>query len=407
MEKFEDFTKEKENDFLIYKEALHNFLSDNKMAEKAVSEKDKYFSYSEGEKTLDELDLDNPEYLSHEKPVSIEAASKLETPVFISEYFKSKNCQVVPPISIINKQGTTLFTSAGIQILDNVIHNEEEIPKGKLFVAQPVFRTQFINKAEQGISTSFINISTEIVNPTQEQHFNTFTEWLRFLESLGFNRSKLIFSFKDSRPKWGDKKFKSHVIKVHYDGLEIGDAGWIYDFPQETRSNLRISDIGFGLERIKWLLNRGNYFSPSDAEEEKIKGINSSILDYCKTLSLLAGSNLKPSNKEQGYRFRQLSKRLISVNTKEHEELNPLLEMYYKFWHKWSDISVSKEVALETINIENERNFNRELLNRLKEKFLDTDININQPTKELIRALRGTSVEKNFLNKVLEQMYGK
>jgi len=351
----------------------------------------------EGGFILERSELSNTESAS-DLEKKYEATVDLGDPGFFSTFFENEGFAIEKPASIINKIGTTLFTTAGIQILDNVIHNEASVPEKRCFVAQPVFRTQFIDSVGEGSVTSFLNLTTTQVNPTPAEHFDSFGRWLVLLEQLGLERSKFKFEQKDSSPKWGDKEFKNKVIKVYYERLEIGDAVFIYDMPQETRSDLKISDIGFGLERIRWALEGGTFFKQIISNEAG--EINSQLLDHCRTLALLVGSGIQPGNKAHGYRVRQLSKRLMASNIDEPVDVLPLFEEFYKFWTTWTELIVSQEEALQIFIKENERNFNRELLNRLKEKYSDVDIDINQPTEKLFLALKGTSVTKEDLEKL-------
>jgi len=346
---------------------------------------------------IDESNKSNEEYPFVKEPENLEGAKKIETPNFINNFFESKGYNIVKPKSIINNKGTTLFISSGVQILDKVIFHEQDIAKEKIFIAQPVLRTQFIDQIKEGVSTSFINISSEIINPPLHDHFNSIKDWLELLKNLGLKKENFAFQAKKGEPLWGNKKFKNNIMVIYYKGLEIGDAVYNYDIPQNNRENLIISDIGFGLERIKWILQGGSYYDN--------KNINLKISDYCKTLTLLAGSGLRPSNKEHGYRFRQFSKKLILENIHDHENLNQIINSFYNFWSQWANLSISKENITKIINTENERNFNRIFLDILKEKHNDVDLNINQPTQQLIKALRGTSVDEKFLKEVLNKIY--
>ncbi|OGY41588.1 MAG: hypothetical protein A2Y82_01190 [Candidatus Buchananbacteria bacterium RBG_13_36_9] len=58
------------------------------------------------------------------------------------------------------------------------------------------------------------------------------------------------------------------------------------------------------------------------------------------------------------------------------------------------------------IKKENERNFNRELLDLLKLKYADVDIDINQSTEKVLKLLRGTSVDKDYLVEFYKKIHG-
>lgn len=286
-------------------------------------------------------------YTFQENPENPEGI-ELENPEFLNSFFESKGYGVTKPKSIINKGGTTLFISAGVQVLDDVVFNEKKVPEKKIFVSQPVFRTQYMDQVGEGFSTTFINIASEIVNPSVANHFDAINDWVCLLEKLGLKKEKITLKTREKEPQWGDKKFKDFILMIYYDGLEIGDANYIYDIPQKTRDPLKISDIGFGLERIKWILKGGSYFNEREIKDPR-------VFDYCKTIALLTGSGLKPSNKEHGYRLRQLSKRLIDSD-KKFDELIPVLKYYYNYWKKWTYLTMPESGAIEVANTENKRN---------------------------------------------------
>lgn len=321
---------------------------------------------------------------------------RLNNPEYLNAFFEKRGYKIHKPKSIINEGGSTLFTSAGVQILDDVIFREAVIPQEKIYVAQPVLRSQFIDEIKPGTSTSFVNISTEVVNPGLDEHFRTFSDWLDLLSELGIKEGDLdIFSDEDE-PSWGGKKFKNKILRIFYRGLEIGDSVYAHDVPQGSRSPINFSDIGFGLERIKWS-KRINYGELA---------INERIEDYCKTLALLSGSGLQPSNHDQGYRMRLFSKRLLEEKTEVREQTDKALSYYYDYWTRWAHLKVEKGEAVARIAKENGRNFNRILLDKLKEKHADVDININLSTSELINKLKGTSVGAEELQRILQEIYG-
>ncbi len=66
-----------------------------------------------------------------------------------------------------------------------------------------------------------------------------------------------------------------------------------------------------------------------------------------------------------------------------------------------------QENSLQLIEKENERNFNRILLDILSESYSDVGIDINMSTVQLLESLKGTSVKEEHLNKILTEIYEK
>lgn len=403
MNNFEGFNKNKESERgeVDYFDTAQEFLSKNNFIEDEnhgddISKDKNYKTY----KPKDWSDAGEGQ-LKEEKSQMLEL---LQTPEFLKDFFEKEGFENIPSKSIINKGGSTLFMSAGVQILDPIIHNEREIFEEKIYVAQPVFRTQFIPKIDDGVSSSFINIATEMVNKDPEEHFNALDQWMELLKSLGLNRENFILKATERYDKWGKRRFLQKIIKIYYDDLEIGDALYM-DMPQDSRNNIFISDIGFGLDRIKWLLSNKSYFKSITSNSEILSDLDNKTIDYTRTLALLAGSGVEPSNKEQGYRLRQLSKLLVKINLGKKINFNDLIKLWYDDWGKWTDFSTSEEYAEKIISTENERNLNREILDILKKDYPDVDLDVNQPTDKMIKCLNGTSVDKKYLKEVLKRYY--
>lgn len=388
-----------------YNTAFNAFVGRNKLVRVALPDLEKALCFPEGEENLNKLCKGEFPFLSPEAPLNLEKASRLFDPNFLATHFRLCNYDITPPLSIVNQKGSTLFVCAGVQVLDGVIHREDNLPLGKLFVAQPVVRTQFMDQVEEGISTCFINIATEIVNPSPEAHFESLDDWLVLLSQLGFQRSEFFFLLTSKERKWGSKKFRSEDFRIRYAGISLGTAMYIHDVSQENRPCIQISDIGLGLERIRWILSGGKYLDKL-VENETLSALDPQLIDYCRSLALLSGSGVKPSNNDQGYRFRKFSKALVSRDILFHHDTYPLLDCFYDYWASWTDMVVPKSEAIHEIEKENERNFNRELIDRLGQKFSDVGVDINLPTSEVIKLLRGTSASKDEVEKILEELRG-
>lgn len=397
MENFEKNSNFEQKDLAEqYNSALQNFYKNQGL--EASSGDVKIFSFSNQPKS-------NPRFSFIENPVSPESASKLDNNSFAVEFFSKAGFSIRKPLSVINQNSTPLFISAGVQALDDFIHKQTQIEGAPFFVAQPVIRTQYKDSISEGSSTSFINICTEATNIAPDDHFRFLAEWLRFFEQLGLEKKDFIFKEEVSDTKWGDVSFKSKKLKIYYQGLEIGVALFNHDLSNTNPPNNTFSDIGLGLERIKWILRGGSYFDTFLLEGLGPVVKDKALLSHLQTLCLLAGSGVKPSNREHGYRFRLFSKYFVSGNVVEKIKMDDYFSGVYDYWASWALLNCSKEEALRSVKLENERNFNRLLLDRLKEKYSDVDLDINQSTKKLIAALKGTNVNTAELLELLNELY--
>lgn len=356
------------------------------------------------------IPLTNPRYnldseVQKNRPVTFETSDLLNNHLFLENIFSHAGFEPIKPLPIVNFGGNTLFVSAGVQVIDEIIHKEASLITNPKFIIQPVLRTQYIDEVSEGSSTSFINISTEAVNISPDKHFKYLQEWLKVFSGLGMKTGNFTFSHRYLDKTWGNKTFSGFEFFVYYNGIEIGDASFNYGVPQSTRGSINFSDIGFGLERIKWVLQKGSYFD--NFTPKHYTETNLSSLAFANTLSLLAGSGLNPSNKEHGYRFRLFSKRFIDEVKGCHTGLNDLFIENYRYWSKWTDLKVSESDSLEIIKKENSRNFNRLLLDQLRDTYFDVGLDINLPTNVLIKRLGGTSVPQEVLNQVIIDLHYK
>lgn len=303
--------------------------------------------------------------------------------------------RIAPPKNVAITNGTTLFFSAGIQHLDDVIHKETEIPEKSFFVSQPVLRSQYLNSSKPASFTSFYNVCTLSCDVSFLEHLTLLKTWIEFLVEEGFDKDKIEALIISTNPKIGNRSYVNYPIKIYYAGLEVGDAVYIPSMPQDTRQNFSVSDIGFGLERL-------NYSTFKKDE------INSSLNDYLRTISLLALSGVEPGNKNHGYRFRMFSKKIVEnlgLNFQLLLKSIQNLEGYFELWASVKDNP--PEEAYRMILLECERNFNRLLLDYLISNYgLNVQIDINQPTNNFFTQLELTGVkDKDFWLLVRKQIY--
>lgn len=128
-----------------------------------------------------------------------------------------------------------------------------------------------------------------------------------------------------------------------------------------------------------------------------------SVKAYLSVLALLIVNNVRPSNKNSGYRFRQFSKKL--VNVLEGNEFSVLEEKYLmeciEYWKDWQE--VNKDIDIEIVKTEYVRNCNRYIINKLTEEGYKnlTGININISREELKKRLISSNVEVAKVKKLI------
>ena len=334
-------------------------------------------------------------------PVNPENSELLSQREVLNDYFRDNEFIIAEPVSVINGDRDTIFTTAGVQSLSRYIHNEDSLPLLPVFIAQPVMRTQFLDVISEGSSINFINAATIGFNRTPEQHIASLNVWMDLFKKLGFRDELFAYKVKEFSQYWGDKQIIGEKIFIIYDGLEIGDASYVDSVDQNTRQPISLSDIGFGLERIRWILSGGSYFDIQAKSSDNLLSNEAKV--YCSSLSLLASEGLEPSNKGAGYRFRLLSKRLVKDLGINHECVEAYLESCYDYWGQWTGTPCCKQDAINTIKKENARNFNRLVLDELSSYLVKKGqgINVNVPTDIFIKRLKGVCPAEHIGNALI------
>ena len=168
---------------------------------------------------------------------------------FAEQFFLKSNFTVPRPMNVINEYSDTLFKTAVIQNFMESINYEVFSFNSKFYSAQASIRLRARN-IKAGIANSFVNIATTAY-VTLEDHFFILDLWLALFSQLGIYISNVTlipqYKPKNLTEKTLWSKSEINIIKIVYQGLEIGDAGFV-SFPLSKK--ITISDIGIGLERL-------------------------------------------------------------------------------------------------------------------------------------------------------------
>ena len=276
-----------------------------------------------------------------------------------SHFFYEKGYTIQPAISPLMHKWTTLFATAGVQVMGDMLFDELPVINNKLYVAQPVIRMQYIDDVMQheGFSTSFVNMCTEQIDVSYIDHLKNIDKWIDYLSALGLHANDVTMVIKDSINNWGKGKFSANSITFLYGGIEIGEAMFSNRFPQKTRADISFSDIGFGLERISWILNKNfSYFKDIGPYRLNMAG-KKQLMDAVRTMTLMAASGVEPGNKAHGYRLRMLSKK-IACDT-DYLSLEELTAYYYRYWVKFFPFKVGLTECQRILRVEYDRNVNK------------------------------------------------
>lgn len=319
---------------------------------------------------------------------------KLIKPEELKQYFKERDYVCQAPYDICNKKDT-VFISAGIQPLLREYRNGTLRDKSKIYISQPVLRSQFVDNIGEGFSIAFVNATTASFNNSEREHNNLVSDWLELFYELGIEKKQIYSTERDYERQWGDLLVKGKTKFYYYNDVELGDTTF---FTSITKDGKKIeldsmSDVGFGLERIRWVVNKKPFYelySNSDNLTAESKALLSA-------LALLATNNVNPSNKNSGYRARLFSKKLVSnmggkdLSSAEMGYLDECIE----YWKDWQETENRGDTAI-LLN-EYSRNCNRFISDFLKTSGYNnvSGVDINLPRQEFKKRLLNSGVKES------------
>lgn len=280
----------------------------------------------------------------------------------MSEYFRSTGFEPVAPQGIADAHGQTDLVVAGVQMFDNIIHQNQPLRNDKVFVFQPCVRMQFQPQVEsqEGISTSFVNVCTEQMGASFDEHLQSVDCWCTVLSKLGLHMNNFIVVMRTSKHDWGTGEFSALELFFCYGGLELGDATYLH-IPQSNRSAIPISDIGFGLERIAWAINKTeSYF---DILMPWTMICTREMFDACRTIALLALCDVQAANNGPGLQLRRFAK--VLGEKYYGADLFDVLPYYFDYWTQFIAPSLKREDAITLARLEIERFINLKICNEL------------------------------------------
>ncbi|MDD2495417.1 MAG: hypothetical protein PHD15_07300 [Clostridia bacterium] len=320
----------------------------------------------------------------------------------LKKYFIERGYNCIPPYQIANNNDT-VFLTAGIQPLlsDYRIGKFNSDKYNKLYLSQPVIRTQYINGIKEGFSIAFINSTSAGFNISEEEHNKLVNDWIELFYLIGMTTDNISTISKDYVRDWGDLIVCGKKIFYYYNNIELGDTTF-FDRIQRNGKSIGIdsmSDVGFGLERIRWCINNKSYYDIySDSKQLDVE-----VKAYLSAIALLTVNNIVPTNKNSGYRARQFSKKLaVLLNGKKFsEEESKYLDECMLYWNDWQEKKEPSDMNI--IKQEYVRNCNRFIIDKLIDEGYKNlnGININISREEMAKRLISSGVEKDNVKKLI------
>lgn len=363
----------------------------------------------------------NPEYFASEMRLS-----KQPNGIYFLDknYFREQNksrdlleeFSLIKPNEVLRPEGdTTIFTTAGIQHFET-IEREDTILEGQKFtIAQPVVRSQFMDRIREGYSTAFINETTAHFGASVEDFTNLCKQMI--FKSLDRDNTipKYHLTIETHDDRWGDKKFTKIVVTLFYNNDEVSEGVFINKFPKKDGQITTVSEICWGKERLDWIYREKQEQPYFVGFEEFYKSENNDeiamVVDPIRTATLMLMQGVIPSHKDPGFRLRQLIKRFFERNNQFSFSEKRLLELSYDFWveNHVQGIKDKKEI-LDLVKKEMMRAQNVYIVGRVEKdvgKKIKVDVNLS--TDEFLKRIYSSSPEDitRFLKSINIKNYDK
>lgn len=328
---------------------------------------------------------------------------KLNSYKNIHSYFEY--AATTTPDSVLRPSGdTTYFTSAGIQHVETLIREKGRLEKHLFAVAQPVVRSQYLDKVKEGISSSFIDYSVDFIGATPEDFIKICVDFFKLIFSQGINKDDLRIRINKHYGLWGNKRFSNIYLTTMYKTIELGECVYIYNYPVTNEIETPIVDVCFGVERLNWGLQLTDHYFPEFKKYYECiddKDMVAAIVDTIRTATLIAGQGITPSHKDPGYRLRQLMKRFLSRTKGLSVDLEDLVRISFTYWKSWDvEFLLSENSIFNVLKKDDDRNYNLLFLDTLEKNGgsrIHTDVN---KSRESFTDQLKHSVPKKIINNV-------
>ena len=165
----------------------------------------------------------------------------------LKKYFLEKGYDCLKPYQIVNNIDT-VFLTAGIQAILFDYRNEKIENNKKIYLSQPVVRTQFANSICEGSAIAFVNLTTAAFNISEEEHNILVQDWMDFFYQLGMSPKNISKQSKDYERVWGDLLVCGKKTFYYYNDIELGDTTFFTSITKNGK-NIGInsmSDVGLG-----------------------------------------------------------------------------------------------------------------------------------------------------------------
>lgn len=263
----------------------------------------------------------------------------------LKSIFSTKDLELAEATSLKNKYRDTDFIVAGLQKINEYLYDNKGIKSENYHLFQPVIRLKNLEMCgnEEGYISSFINLCTIDIDTNIDEYLFRIDQWISILSALSLHSSGLRMIFKTQTTK-----YNGIGIEFNYKGIDLGQAN-LYKLEKDSKTFF-VTDIGFGYERILWILNNlTNFYVPLFPKYEVLRG-NHVQNDRIRTSTLMVMSGVLPTVSGSGVKCRNLLKNTITYN--DIPNLDAVIEYYYQYYMKFLIPEVTYDDTLSIISEE-------------------------------------------------------
>ncbi len=252
-----------------------------------------------------------------------------------------------------------LFISAAIQYFSGYFHNRNDLPRGTHYLEQPSIRTNANSMIGPGKTSSFVNLATANCDSNPEEHIKLIDSWLNLISKMGLFVSDFDFLLRPKRKANGFwSSVSGDVLKFNYGGLEVGTAG---SLAMEGTGDRMITDIGFGLERLIWAMNKEPYFFDMLGPKPLSFEMTPEVIDSLRTATLMGLSGLSLNDSDRYRHFKLYLQRVPPADFRASE----VIEHYFNYWTNFIGAKRSLGETRDLVRSELNKQRNSEILSRL------------------------------------------
>lgn len=185
----------------------------------------------------------------------------------------------------------TDLTISAVQALDPYLKDGRPFTYSQGFIPQPVVRftgkRDDAGRLQPGFLTSFVNVSCVVPIQGVGEHVWLIDTWIGALSRLGLHARHLRIH--GTLDIWARGNVRGITLHFTYAGTTIGDAVLLWN---TERPRHMASDIGSGLERLRWVQTGRSW--PEAAFGDHVGDWPLELLDAVRTATLLVEGGIRP-----------------------------------------------------------------------------------------------------------------